>query len=301
MMIGILLTMALTVGSLQPDGSGAAEPATPGATEQSVFTSPAGLLSALAEKDTAISTLSGEVRFTTIQALEGDVQTRHGWLNLRTDHARDHRDYAVRFDQLIVDQRLEVIDEHYAFDGQWFVERLPAEKQFVKRQLVPDGETLDPMELMRDAPFWVSLGRDTGRVLSSYDAELLGATDWLVDNEDFPELGGLGTLVEGCVQLKLTPKPGSGLEDDWDHVRIWVEGGSLLPRLYVKAEWTGNLQIVELFGVTTNEPIEDQIFSTETPTDIAGWDIQIAPWRGKAPADAGGTQIERDGSVGSDG
>ncbi|MCA9302837.1 MAG: hypothetical protein KC996_01810 [Phycisphaerales bacterium] len=279
--------MSLALGSPQPVGSSSVEPATTD-TQTVGFASPAALLAALATKDEGINTLNGEVRFTTIQALEGDVQTRHGWLNLRTDHERDHRDYAVRFDQLIVDQRLEEIDERYAFDGQWFVERLPDEKQFNKRQLVPNGETLDPMELMRDAPFWVSLGRDTDRVLASYNAELLGTTDWLVGNEDFPELSGLGTLVEGCVQLKLTPKAGSGLEDDWDHVRIWVDEQSLLPRLYVKAEWTGNLQIVELFGVKTNEAIEDGVFSTATPTDQAGWNIQISPWRGKAAAEADG-------------
>lgn len=299
-MIGILLTMALTLGSLQPGSEGVAESATT-EIQPAGFSSPAALLAALAEKDKGISTLSGEVRFTTIQALEGDVQTRHGWLNLRTDHERDHRDYAVHFDQLIVDRRLEEIDERYAFDGQWFVERLPDEKQFNKRQLVPDGETLDPMELMRDAPFWVSLGRDTDRVLASYDAELLGETDFLVDNEDFPELSGLGTLVEGAVQLKLTPKPDSGLEDDWDHVRIWVDRGSLLPKLYVKAEWTGNLQIVELFGVSTNGVIEDGVFSTATPTDSAGWNIQISPWRGKAAAGTSGGETDSGGSMDSSG
>lgn len=300
MMIGILLSMSIAMATLQPDGSGT-EAAPMTQAEPAGYTSPAELLAALAAKDQDIKSLVGEVRFTTIQALEGDVQTRHGWLSLRTDHAREHRDYAVHFDQLIVDRRLEVIDEHYAFDGQWFVERLPGEKQFNKRQLVPDGETLDPMELMRDAPFWVSLGRDTDRVLSSYDAELLGATDWLLGNEDFPELSGLSTLVEGCVQLKLKPKPGSVLEDDWDHVRIWVDEATLLPRLYVKAEWTGNLQIVELFGVQTNEPIEDSVFSTETPTDRAGWNIQISPWRGKAAADAGGGETVRKNSMGADG
>lgn len=284
-MIGILLSTAIALATLQ-SGTQTEQPTT----EQSIdssdqleqsYTTPAALLMALAARDQDINTLSGEVRFTTIQALEGDVQTRHGWLNLRTDHERDHRDYAVRFDQLIVDQRLEEIDEHYAFDGQWFSERLPEQKRFTRRQLVPDGEKLDPMELMRDAPFWVSLGRDTDRVLDSYDAELLGATDWIEANEDFPELAGLVALVEGCVQLKLTPKPGSGFEDDWDHVRIWVDKQTLLPRLYVKAEWTGNLQIVELFGVAINTEVDPEVFSTKTPEHIAGWDIQVSPWRGK--------------------
>lgn len=288
-MIRILLGTALALGTLQPtaelEQQSAEQTIVPSDEQEQAYTTPAALLAALSARDQDISTLSGEVRFTTIQALEGDIQTRHGWLNLRTDHENDHRDYAVRFDQLIVDQRLEEIDEHYAFDGQWFSERLPEQKRFTRRQLVPDGEKLEPMELMRDAPFWVSLGRDTDRVLASYDAELLGAKDWIEDNEDFPELAGLVALVDGCVQLKLTPKSGSGFEDDWDHVRIWVDEQTLLPRLYVKAEWTGNLQIVELFGVAINTEVDPAIFSTKTPEHIAGWDIQVSPWRGKAERD----------------
>ncbi len=288
-MIEVLLSVLLTgAGALSPDVPANDQPAHPNqqvAASDAAFDSPRDLLKAIATKDETINTLQGQVRFTTIQALEGDIQTRHGWLYLRTNHETRHRDYAVHFNQLIVDQRLEHIDEQYSFNGQWFVEKLPEEKQFNKRQLVPDGETLDPMELMREAPFWVSLGRDTDRVLASYDAELLDTNDGLVDNENFPELAGLKALVEECTQLKLTPKPGSGFEDDWDHVRIWVNSATLLPRLYIKTEWTGNIQIVELFQVKDNAPIDDSIFSIEAPDENSGWNIQIAPWRGKAKHD----------------
>ncbi|MBL4591974.1 MAG: hypothetical protein JKY96_08450 [Phycisphaerales bacterium] len=283
-MIEMILSFALNTAVVPPMDNAKPEPQMIAEPTQG-FDSPRALLVALAKKDATVNTLKGEVRFTTIQALEGDIQTRHGWLYLRTDHATEHRDYAVRFDQLIVDQRMQTIDEQYAFDGQWFVERLPEDKQFNKRQIVPMGEKLDPMELMREAPFWVSLGRDTDRVLTSYDTELLDTNEGLVGNEDFPELAGLALLVEGCTQLRLTPKPGSGLEDDWDNVRIWIDSTTLLPRLYIKAEWTGNIQIVELFGVTPNEQIDPSIFSTTTPSDRSGWNIQISPWRGKTPLD----------------
>ncbi len=283
--LGLSLILSLTGLSLAPSPDDSIGESRPVPAEQRAAEQPgsaADLLKALADNDRTINTLNGEVRFTTIQALEGDIQTRHGWLFLRTDHVNAHRDYAVRFDELIVDQRKQDIDEQYCFDGQWLVEKLPADKQFNKTQLVPAGEQLDPMELMREAPFWVSLGHDTSRVLGAYKTELLDTNDGLTNNEDFPELAGLAVLVEGCTQLMLTPRPGSGLEDDWDHVRIWVDASTLLPRLYIKAEWTGNIQIVELFGVEPNTPIKGEVFSTQTPDDTSGWNIQISPWRGKA-------------------
>lgn len=266
-----------------PPPVGADPAADPG--DSARFDSARALLDALAEKDKAIKTLSGQIRYTVINALQNDKQMRYGKLAIRNDDSdasADHRRYAVSFTTLEIDQRQEKIQEHYIFDGRWFVERLPQEKQFNKRELVPAGQTLDPMELMRDAPFWVSLGRDQDRLLASYTAQLEPRTDGLTDNPDFPELRFLADLphVANTTQLKLTPKPGSGFEDDWEWVRIWINNDTLLPALYIKAEWTGDLQIVELFAVKTNTDIPDDVFDTTSPGEDSGWRVQISRWRG---------------------
>ena len=143
-------------------------------------------MDSLAASDAQINTMTGQVQYTIIQALESDLQKRIGQLYLTTDHESGHRGYAVRFNTLQLDNRESDIREHYIFDGRWFVERLPDQKQFNKRELVAADEQLDPMELMREAPFWVSLGRNTDRVFESYDIKLLDHQLGLADNEDFP-------------------------------------------------------------------------------------------------------------------
>jgi len=247
-------------------------------------------MDSLAYKDTKISSVTGDIQYTIIQALESDLQKRNGQLFLRTlredQYNAEHRDYAVRFDTLQLDDRESDIREHYIFDGRWFVERLPDQKQFNKRELVAVDEELDPMELMREAPFWVSLGRNTDRVFESYTIELLDHTAGLVNNADFPELSFLAETVEDAQQIMLTPKPGSGFEDDWEWVRIWFDKNTLLPKLYVKADWTGDLQIVQLFDVKTNTELNPSLFDTTTPPPESGWRVQISPWRGEAQADA---------------
>lgn len=250
------------------------------------FADARALLDALAERDRAIDTLTGQVRLTAIQALQGDTQRRTGRLAIKTVRGGgeaggvpDRRLYAVHFRSLQIDRRVEDIDERYIFDGRWLVEEHPGEKQFIKREIVPTGRTLDPMDLMRDAPFWVSVGDDADRVLRDYDAALHGAADGLADN---PELAGLAALAEGCVQLELTPREGSPGEDDWRSVRIWFEPTTLLPRLYVKEEWTGDLQIAELFGVGQNAELPEAIFDTTTPEPGSGWQVQVSPWRGRS-------------------
>lgn len=246
------------------------------------FADASALLLALAEHDQDVDSLTGTIRFTSINALENDRQQRFGKLAILRDAALGRR-YAVSFTTLLIDDRQEKVDERYIFDGRWFVEKLPEEKQFNKRELVPEGQTLDPMELMRDAPFWVSLGQDQDRLLASYDTELLPSTEGLIENEDFPELGFLAeqASIADAVQILLTPKVGSGFEDDWEWVRIWINPKTLNPVLYIKAEWTGDLQIVELFGVQSNVDIADGTFDTSTPDARDGWGIQISHWRGK--------------------
>jgi len=248
-------------------------------------------MDSLAHADTKISSMTGEIQYTIIQALESDLQKRNGQLYLRTlrddQYNPEHRDYAVRFNRLQLDDRESDIREHYIFDGRWFVERLPDQKQFNKREIVAAGEELDPMELMREAPFWVSLGRNTDRVFDSYTIELLDHAAGLAGNLDFPELSFLVETVEDTQQIMLTPKPGSGFEDDWEWVRIWFDADTLLPQLYVKADWTGDLQIVQLFDVQTNTELNPSLFDTTTPPPESGWNSQIAPWRGEALSDSG--------------
>ncbi len=250
------------------------------------FNSAKELLEALAERDAQIDVLTGDVRLTAIQALQGDTQRRLGKLALRTLRAGednelsdDRRLYAVRFTQLQIDARVQDVEEHYIFDGRWFVERHPEERQFIKREVVPVGQTLDPMDLMRDAPFWVSIGDDADVILNDYRATLSDAEAGIAGD---PDLEGLARFVPGTIQLKLEPKPGAPGEDDWESVRMWFDQDTLLPRLYVKTEWTGDRQIAELFGVQTNTGINETVFDTTTPDVGSGWQVQVFPWRGRA-------------------
>lgn len=257
--------------------------------DTATYNTPRELLDALAKKDAQITTLTGSIRYTIINALENDKQTRYGKLAIRNSDNTDSsqsRKYAVQFKTLEIDDRQDQINEQYIFDGRWFVERLPQERQFNKRELVPAGQTLDPMELMRDAPFWVSLGRDQDRLLETYNAQLRPTGDGLIDNPDFPELRFLAELphVVGTIQLMLTPKPGTKAEDDWEWVRIWTNPDTLLPALYIKQDWAGDLQIVELFNAKTNEDIPASVFDTQAPDARSGWRVQISNWRGDDPA-----------------
>lgn len=283
-LIVLLSSLPVHVALITDPGGEAAS--APGA----MFESPRALLDAVGRADEATTTLQADIQYTTINALENDMQIRRGKLAIRNepigeggDPTESTRRYAVRFDELLVDARLDEIEEHYVFDGRWFVERYPEEKQFNKHELVPAGETLDPMALMREAPFWVSLGRDQDRLLSGYDATLHAVGDGLAGNEDFPELASLAAQpqMQGTQQLKLVPRPGSEGEDDWEFVRIWFDRETLLPALYIKQDWTGDLQVVQMFNATREAEVPAGVFDTSTPDATSGWRVQINRWRGE--------------------
>jgi hypothetical protein len=300
-LLALVVGVAGLVASAEPEAvepvgaAAAAGVEEPGSASRATYEDGRALLVALGKRDREIETLTGDVRLTGIQVLQGDTQQRSGKLMMRTVKPRTSEEpgsatratgeavrmYAVAFDALRLGTRQEAIDEEYVFDGRWLVERIPSEKQFIKREIVPAGQVLDPMDLMRDAPFWVSVGDDADRVLRDYDADVLPAEDGLTVDAAAPELASLARLVEGTVQLKLTPKEGSAAEDDWEAVRIWFTRDTLLPRLYVKTAWTGDLQIAELFGVRVNEGVEDGAFDTTAPAPGSGWQVQISPWRGE--------------------
>lgn len=289
-----LVVLGAGMGVVEPEGAGSASTvaettAQPGAEDVVAagprFADGRALLVALGKRDREIGSLTGVVRLTGIQVLQGDMQRRQGTMWMRTDAGAGEgqparRMFAVSFDQLQLDRRVEAVDEQYVFDGRWLVERLPREKQFIKREIVPAGRTLDPMELMRDAPFWISVGDDADRVLRDYDAAVLPTEDGLTVNAESEDLAGLLRLVEGCVQLRLTPREGSAAEDDWQSVRMWFTPEDLVPRLYIKTAWTGDLQIAELFGVEINGPVDAAVFDTTTPEAGSGWQVQISAWRG---------------------
>jgi len=282
-----VLASSLSIGAIHaiepdPAPNASIEHAEP-VTNESKFSDARALLDALSTNDQSTNSMTGTIRFTTINALENDRQTRVGNLSIARKSDGSGRNYAVKFKILEIDDRREDIAEHYIFDGRWLVERLPEDKQFNKRELVPKGETIDPMELMRDAPFWVSVGSDQDRLLESYNADLLAPNLGLIDNEDFPELASLADkpYIKSAIQLQLEPKPGSKFEDDWERVRIWFNAETLEPVLYIKAEWTGDLQIVELFGVKTNLMIPESVFDITSPGERSGWNIQVSHWRGQ--------------------
>ena len=257
--------------------------------ELRTFTDVGALLEAVEAADRATDSLRARIRHVMVDTLTGDTQVRDGVLLLHTDwdDVQDNqpmRRFAVLFESLTIGTRRDDDDvREYVFDGRWISERLDAEKQFNRWEIVAPGERLDPFDPDKPWRFWLPIGRTRAEVERIAVASIEPVDQW-PDGVDVAE--GLKAVANSdkLVQLRLAPREGSGWDRDWQEVRIWFDRGDLTPRVYVAFERTGDYQVSWLYDVKRNIGISAEAFSTEAPTD-PGWQVTERPFRGSADGD----------------
>lgn len=252
------------------------------------FQSAGELLDALERADRDIRTFGAKIRYTRLFEVQNDIQTRIGRLYFRTDPpaqpgAEDQqrrRWVAVRFEELIVGPRVDKQENVWVFDGQWLVEKDPAQKQFTKRRMVRPGEIFDPLRV-GEGPFFVPVGQRREDMELYFTASLRPAAEGLADEYD-PDrdalLKSLAGKLEGLIQLELVPKPHMEQVEDFSIIRIWYDPQTLLPRASLSIDPLGDVDVFELFQVDINEqkqPLPDGVFSVEPPKPDEGYHVEI--------------------------
>lgn len=242
------------------------------------------LLNALERADRGIRTLSAGIQYARdFGDLEGDQrQIWRGTLYFRslTDangetEAQPQRTFAVDFDTLILGAQRRDERKQFVFDGQWLVERIPEEKQMIRRQVVPPGERVDPLRL-GEGPFPIPIGQQRDDILGRFSIKLLPPED------GWPE-GAMPQMFENTWQLRLVPREGTEEARDYSEIRIWYRHEDLLPRMARTVNRDGGGVEVILINIAINQPVPDAVFDTSPPPPDAGWDVQVEPYR--RPAD----------------
>lgn len=237
------------------------------------FDSPRALFEALETADAEIDTFEAKIQYDRVFILQQDRHTRLGDLAFAVDRAgeRPTRAFAVTFDTLIVDDKASDEDEHYVFDGRWYVEKHASEKQFIRREVAPPGSDFDPLAL-GEGPFPIPIGQKAESILARYDAALTPVLEPIEHDPSYR------SFVEGradeLVCVVLTPK---NEEDDngFRRLALWYERESLLPVLARTTVKGGDLSFVRLIGKRVNDPGFDAGVIDVNPPDEPGWSVQI--------------------------
>ncbi len=240
------------------------------------FASAEALLDALEKADADLRTLSAQIVYERTFALMGDRQVRWGNLYYSDLKARDGqrvRKFAAKFNKLQIGSRLDDQDLLMIFDGRFFWEINYQDKVAVKREVVPEGEKWDPFKI-GEGPMPVPIGQKKSDILARFNAELLSATAELEGDND-KETERLRRLVEGAVQLKLTPKEGIREAEMFKDVRLWYargKDGRMLPRMARVENPTGDISLVQMREVEVNGQIPSEVLLPFQPP--TGWLLQ---------------------------
>jgi hypothetical protein len=240
------------------------------------------LLSALENADAGFRSLQATIRKTKIfDEIEGGGSTVYDGSVIFVSEAPDpakptvkpRRMFQVDFVSTTVDGVRKADQRTFIFDGQWFVERQPDVKQIHKRQIVPPGQTIDPLAI-GEGPFPVPIGQKRERILQRFTADLLAETD-------FPDAKLAADAVKDTWQLKLVPRPGTDEAQKYREVRIFYRKSDLLPRFARTVDRDDAVNIIALMNIKLNAPVSAGSFDVTIPQ---GWDAQIDEYKAPAPS-----------------
>ncbi|MEO1278850.1 MAG: hypothetical protein AAFV77_07840 [Planctomycetota bacterium] len=256
---------------------------------QPEFDSAEAVLTALEEDDQALRTFDSRIAYTTINDLGGAITRRTGEIAFESeaaDTATPRRRFAIRFETLLRGERYLTDDralQTIAFDGRWLWEKIHSEMQVNKREIVRQGESVDPFEL-GDGPFPpLPIGQQKDDILRRYDVRLVPSDDSLAPDPDLDErfedekrekemAEALVKFAQGSVQLRLVPR---GAEPRFAEIRLWYkpdDDGRLLPRMSrtVDAQ-SRDISIVQLMHpLSINGPAREDLLQV---TVNEGWSL----------------------------
>lgn len=263
----------------------AATPPAPDSAKDTTSKEAKEFLLELERADTNLRSLQADIRYDRIFEIAGDRQVRIGKLYFTDSNPGSaagevrNRKFAVRFDQLQLGRRVEKQEKTHIFDGEWYIEKTPAQKLFAKRRIVAPGEKFDPLKIGQ-GPFPIPVGQKRDDILSRFTAEIRPATDGL-DDETYTksEIDALKAHVKDSVQIHLVPKTQVDARVDLTDIRLWylrktdASGTTwLLPRLARTLNTAGDIAIVQLLNVEPNTEIPADVLDTSTPE---GWSGQV--------------------------
>lgn len=234
------------------------------------------LLLALEHADADLTTLTADIVWVQTFALAGDTQIREGRLAYSSAAGQEgqppRRAFAIRFERKEVGDRIPTPEQiDYIFDGEWFLEKIHADRQAFRRQVVAPGRIADPLRI-GEGPFPIPVGQRAQEITDRFAASLV---DPLADLD--PRLMPFIDTDPGAYCLELVPHPELMEDNTWRRIRIWYERGTLQPTLAWTINAADDESYVLLLNTDRRARVDPAEFSTAVPRE--GWEVHITEWQ----------------------
>ena len=235
------------------------------------FTTADALLEALERSTDDLRDVRADVIYDRLDAVTEDRERRTGRLVLAQSPDGARR-FGILFDRFIDSAgHASPQVQRFAFGDGWLVEFDDVRKQCIARQLAPEGSRLDPLKL-GEGPLPLPVGQRAEEVRRRFTVTLAPAPD-------APLLKGL-TGVQGVV---LVPRKGSGVDEDFEEVRVWYDTRTFVPAGVVARLKGGDVKTVLLRNVIRNGGLDAAAGAMLERGVPEGWQQDRRPWRKAQP------------------
>lgn len=251
------------------------------------------MLDELERSDVGMRDLRARIVYDRIDAILGDRQYRFGELLFRdrTPEGQANRagmrSFVVNFNTYADENVRRDLNESWAFDGRWLIERNDDDKTYRKREITRAGEEVDPLRL-GEGPLPIPIGQRKADILARFEVELVEPMQGIGAPEDPADDDPARSYREAvaqmnAVQLKLTPRQKQ--DGDFDHIRLWYwkatdDSDRWVPLLVraVKMNARGrevDVAYVLMGGVKINQGLGDDRMIVPEPGPRDGYTVQV--------------------------
>ena len=155
----------------------------------------------------------------------------------------------------------------YRLKGDELVDRNYVSKTQVTRKLPPEQAGRDLLKL-GEGPFPLPIGQPVAEVRRQFTVSQI--------DPDQPDADALSApAMEGAKRLRLTPRAGTPLAEDFSQVEIDVDPATGLPMQVATMDAGGQtLRLVRLYDPSVNGDVEDADFELED-IDLSDWNVSV--------------------------
>ena len=183
----------------------------------------------------------------------------------------------IVFETRIIGARREDHRKRIVFEKGWLIEIDEPRQLTIKRQLVHEGEAMDPMRL--GGPFPLPVGQRREDVLRRFTVQDAPKPE----HPMFKPVAG----TPGLTGLRLVPRTGTPEADTWAMIDLWYDPITWLPVAVEARESNDDVRRIRLTNANRNMPLtppQRGLLFSESPMDEWSVDLRPLPPRQPAPA-----------------
>lgn len=198
-----------------------------------------------------VEDLTANVRHEVFDLLIEDLQVKNGEIRYR--RAQPNAQFMVRFDRLRQEGVVIEKKEWFVFDGRWLTEAREQTQQIVKREIVAEGERIDPFRL-GEGPFPLPFGQKKQEMLEHFEITLAPPSPDQPPQTD---------------HLRCVPRPDTRMADEYGQLELWVDRSLDLPVKIVADQKKDNKRVTVTFAdMKLNTGVAGSTFEFKPPP---GW------------------------------